>query len=147
MLSYSMLSSSQPSLRRRGSLSKITIQDFATSRIMLRCGRFPCVWISLTGRSLGLKHRTSNCRMHSASDTYFVTNYLIKGTYFTVEEGVATFTPSPTSPVVTSTLLASGPSGPSASIAGTVAQHNSAFSSSSNYLTIILAPFLWLLAL
>lgn len=72
---------------------------------------------------------------------------LIAGTYFTVEEGVATFTPSPTSPVVTSTLLASGPSGPSASIAGTVAQHNGAFSSSSNYLTIILAPFLWLLAL
>lgn len=139
-----MLSSSQPSLRRRGSLSKIMSQDFVTSRIMLRCGRFPCVWISLTGRSLGLKHRTSNCRMHSASNTYFVTNYLIKGTYFTVEEGVATFTPSPTSPVVTSTLLASGPS---ASIAGTVAQHNGAFSSSSNYLTIILAPFLWLLAL
>lgn len=72
---------------------------------------------------------------------------LIAGTYFTVEEGVATFTPSPTSPVVTSTLLASGPSGPSASIAGTVAQHNGAFSSSSNYLTIILAPFVWLLAL
>lgn len=144
MLSYSMLSSSQPSLRRRGSLSKIMSQDFVTLRIMLRCGCFPCVWISLTGRSLGLKHRTSNCRMHSASNTYFVTNYLIKGTYFTVEEGVATFTPSPTSPVVTSTLLASGPS---ASIAGTVAQHNGAFSSSSNYLTIILAPFLWLLAL
>lgn len=72
---------------------------------------------------------------------------LIAGTYFTVEEGVATFTPSPTYPVVTSTLLASGSSGPSASTASTVAQHNGAFSSSSNYLTILLAPFLWLLAL
>ncbi|KAG1800782.1 phosphatidylethanolamine-binding protein [Suillus plorans] len=72
---------------------------------------------------------------------------LIAGTYFTVEEGVATFTPSPTSPVVTSTLLASGSSGPSASTTGSVAQHNGAFSSSGNYLTILLAPFLWLLAL
>jgi hypothetical protein len=86
--------------------------------------------------------------MHSASNTYFITNHLIKGTYFTVEEGVATFTPSPTSPVVTSTLLASGHSAPSATITGTLgAQHNGAFSSSSNYLTIILAPFLWFLAL
>ncbi|KAG2146969.1 phosphatidylethanolamine-binding protein [Suillus bovinus] len=72
---------------------------------------------------------------------------LIAGTYFTVEEGVATFTPSPTSPIMTSTLLASGSSGPSASAAGSVAQHNGALSSSSNYLTIFLAPFLWLLAL
>ncbi|KAG1826730.1 phosphatidylethanolamine-binding protein [Suillus subaureus] len=72
---------------------------------------------------------------------------LIAGTYFTVEEGVATFTPSPTSPVVTSTLLAPGSSGPSTSTTGTTAQHNGAFSSSSNYLTILLAPFLWLVAL
>ncbi|KAG2149186.1 phosphatidylethanolamine-binding protein [Suillus clintonianus] len=71
---------------------------------------------------------------------------LIAGTYFTVEEGTATFTPSPTSPVVTSTLLASGSSDPSKS-ASTDVQHNGAFSSSSNYLTIFLAPFLWLVAL
>ncbi|KAG2066106.1 PEBP-like protein [Suillus decipiens] len=74
---------------------------------------------------------------------------LIAGTYFTVEEGVATLTPSPTYPVATSTLLPSGSSGPSASqsTAGIVAQHSGTFSPSSNYLTILLAPFLWLLAL
>ncbi|KAG1754203.1 phosphatidylethanolamine-binding protein [Suillus lakei] len=73
---------------------------------------------------------------------------LIAGTYFTVEEGVASFTPSPTSPVVTSTLLASGSSSPSTSTsAGAEAHHNGAFSSSSNHLTILLAPFLWLVAL
>ncbi|KAG1756232.1 phosphatidylethanolamine-binding protein [Suillus paluster] len=70
---------------------------------------------------------------------------LIAGTYFTVQEGIASFIPSPTSPVVTSALMAWG-SSPSTS-ASTDVHHNGAISSSSNYLTILLAPFLWLVAL
>ncbi|KAG0705225.1 phosphatidylethanolamine-binding protein [Suillus ampliporus] len=71
---------------------------------------------------------------------------LIAGTYFTVQEGIASFTPSPTSPVVTSALLALGSSSPSTSASADL-QHNGAISSSSNYLTILFGPFLWLVAL